>query len=176
MNTELKSYSKEQRETLLDLAASLKKLATIGVLSIGREGQAVDGDRVCLLSPALAELLNQALADAAPSRFDEFWSVWPKCRRDAKKQALTTWKSKKLDRIADTIIADVQARINSGRWGNNPQYILLPTTYLRGERWNDASSDFYGKPENDGLRLSKAVPRSKNQTQPKPSLSRVVGG
>jgi hypothetical protein len=174
--TMTRQYTVDQKADLLNLAVVLKKLSADGVISVTRDDP-VD-DNTCKLSQGLAELLNQIWVDAemTRSRFDEFWAVWPKCRRDAKKQAMAVWKKNKLDRIADRIIEDVQARIDSGRWGDDPQYILLPTTYLRGERWNDASSVIpVAAHQHDGVRLSKAVPVSRKPKQAQPSVRCLSG-
>lgn len=67
-------------------------------------------------------------------RFDAFWSEFP--RKEGKKAARAVWKSKRLDAIADQIIADVVKR----KAGHRPWldgYIPHATTYLRGERWED---------------------------------------
>lgn len=70
-----------------------------------------------------------------PSRFAEFWSAYP--RDEGKKPALTAWKAKKLDAIADQIIGDVKLRIAKHKpWREG--FIPHATTYLRNERWNDA--------------------------------------
>lgn len=53
-----------------------------------------------------------------------------------KREAEKVWKSKKLDRMTEHIVADVEARLASdSRWKRG--YIPDPPTYLRGERWND---------------------------------------
>ena len=67
-------------------------------------------------------------------RFDEFWTAYPKKvkRKDAKK----VWQAKKLDALLETLLADIQERLKSDRrWREG--FIPDPTTYLRGERWND---------------------------------------
>ena len=67
-------------------------------------------------------------------RFDDFWEVYPKKR--AKENCRKKWKAKKLDRIADEIIADVVARKEKDdRWLRG--FILDPHTYLNGNRWED---------------------------------------
>lgn len=69
------------------------------------------------------------------SRFDEFWKAYP--RKVNKADAQKAWKTKKLDSIAETIIAAVVARVaDPGQW-SDPQYIPHPTTYLNGARWED---------------------------------------
>ncbi len=66
--------------------------------------------------------------------FDLFWSGYPKKRK--KKTARDIWKRKKLDRIANQLITDVNNRlIRDKRWLDG--FVPDPTTYLNGERWND---------------------------------------
>ncbi|MDA8375837.1 MAG: hypothetical protein M0Z50_01945, partial [Planctomycetia bacterium] len=68
------------------------------------------------------------------ARFAEFYAVYPK--KAGRAEALKAWKAKKLDRLADTIIADVKRRqVEHRGWleGFTPN----PATYLRGERWTD---------------------------------------
>ncbi|MCB1633214.1 MAG: hypothetical protein KDI51_01425 [Xanthomonadales bacterium] len=70
-------------------------------------------------------------------RFSEFWAEYPK--KEGKKPALQAWQSKRLDRIADQIIADVRnRREHHGQWLAG--FIPLPATYLRQERWSDEIS------------------------------------
>lgn len=79
------------------------------------------------------------------SRFDEFWHIYP--RKQNKQGALKIWKRKKLDKMANLILGDVENRIrNEAQW-KNQQYIPHPTTYLNGERWNDQIID---KESNNG--------------------------
>lgn len=80
------------------------------------------------------EPLSASQTDAG-GRFAEFWAVYP--RDEGKAKAKAAWAKRKLDAIADTIIADVKARkTQHGQWleGIYPH----ATTYLNGERWNDA--------------------------------------
>ncbi len=73
--------------------------------------------------------------DASPSaRFDEFWEIYPS--KVGKKPAMQKWRSMKLDRVADEIIADVRARLQRDRkWQSG--YLPNPSTYLNQERWKD---------------------------------------
>ena len=76
---------------------------------------------------------HRSSADAS-DRFKDFWDAYPK--KVKKAESLKVWKSKRLNGKADEIIADVNLRKRSDRrWldGFRPD----PTTYLRGERWND---------------------------------------
>ncbi len=80
------------------------------------------------------EPLSAAQTDD-PSRFDEFFREYP--RDEGKKKARAAWDKHKIERIADRVIADVRRRkLHHGPWLDN----IIPhaTTYINGERWNDA--------------------------------------
>lgn len=82
-----------------------------------------------------SKALEQQAARKAGSRFAEFWSVYPvkKGRADAEAK----WKARKLDAIADTIIADVKRRLAEDRqWRDG--YIPHGSTYVNGRGWEDA--------------------------------------
>lgn len=71
-------------------------------------------------------------------RFSEFWEIYP--NKTAKPQCHAKWKAKKLDKIADQIIANIVARLASDRrWSDG--FIPNPLTYLNQERWNDPLPD-----------------------------------
>lgn len=74
------------------------------------------------------------------SRFDDFWSVYP--RKVSKATASKAWaKLKPDDSLCATILADVKQRV-SGEWkGKDVQYIPYPATYLNGKRWQDERPD-----------------------------------
>jgi len=73
------------------------------------------------------------------SRFDAFWDVYPK--KVGKKAARAKWKSRKLDRMADRIIADVKARSARHRqWLEG--FVPNPTTYINQDRWEDEIVEF----------------------------------
>jgi DNA replication protein DnaT len=67
------------------------------------------------------------------SSFDLFWEAYPK--KNKKKDALKVWQQKQLDKQAEIILADLQRRPSSEKWRKG--FIPDPTTYLRGDRWND---------------------------------------
>ncbi|HHH31521.1 MAG TPA: hypothetical protein ENK57_24675 [Polyangiaceae bacterium] len=68
------------------------------------------------------------------SRFDAFWAAYPK--KVGKKPCREKWRAKKLDRIADRIIADVERRKREHRpWLQG--FVPNPLTYLNQERWED---------------------------------------
>lgn len=73
---------------------------------------------------------------SSTSRFDEFWNIWPKtARKVAKSAAYKKWVAKKLDAIADQIIAHVDSMKKTKQWidGFEP----APLTYINQGRWAD---------------------------------------
>ena len=68
------------------------------------------------------------------ARFEDFWKEYP--RKVKKKTAKEIWARKKLDRLADQLIADVGSRLRGdAQWKEG--FIPHPTTYLNQERWDD---------------------------------------
>lgn len=68
------------------------------------------------------------------SRFDEWWDAYD--LKKNRKGALAIWKRRKLDNLADELIADaIHRHANDGGWKRG--YQPHPTTYLNGDRWND---------------------------------------
>ena len=70
--------------------------------------------------------------------FTEFWNVYP--RHVAKQNAMKAWAKIGADdsqALTDTIIADVNRRLESEWRGKDMQYIPHPATYLNGRRWED---------------------------------------
>lgn len=75
-----------------------------------------------------------------PSRFEEFWSAWPKSdRKQDKKTCGQKWASKRLDDEADLILAHVAAAKGTKPWREG--YEPAPLTYLNRERWRDGAQD-----------------------------------
>lgn len=91
------------------------------------------------------EQKNSSPTRVGGTRFEEFWAVYP--RHVARKVVEQRWKNRKLDRVADSIIANVRLRL-SGDWcGKDMQFIPLPLTYVNQDRWDD-ETDAHGKPAN----------------------------
>lgn len=120
----------------------LSATAHLGVCVFGVEDEG--GDGCDMRAQAHAHPPAREDGDAPPdggadrvvlaARFAEFYAVYPK--KAGRAEALKAWKAKKLDRLADTIIADVKRRqVEHRGWleGFTPN----PATYLRGERWTD---------------------------------------
>lgn len=72
-----------------------------------------------------------------PSRFGEFWAIYP--RKVGRAAAL-----KAFDKIAPdaelltTILAALKAQAASSKWQLEPQFIPHASTWLNGQRWEDA--------------------------------------
>lgn len=83
--------------------------------------------------------------------FEWFWGIYP--RRDGKKDAQKAWKA--IDpnhELIKKMKQSIKANLSSGKWKlDKPEYIPMPATWLRGERWNDESSNSSSsvQPEND---------------------------
>lgn len=97
------------------------------------------------VSPVAPELEVEAKAiglelDARvrASRFDEFWKAYPR-HEGGRALCEKAWVSKKLDREADAILADIRARLgDAGQWkGIEKRFIPHPKTYLNRRRWED---------------------------------------
>jgi uncharacterized protein YdaU (DUF1376 family) len=68
------------------------------------------------------------------ARFADFWAAYPIKR--GKKAALAKWKARRLDGLADELIADVRKRIaGDEQWRRG--FAPHPLTYLNQDRWED---------------------------------------
>jgi hypothetical protein len=73
----------------------------------------------------------------ARTRFLEFWSEYP--NKTGKKPCEERWRKRKLDRVADFILADVRRRkADDKKWRDG--FVPNPETYLNQERWNDGDT------------------------------------
>lgn len=71
---------------------------------------------------------------AARSRFDDFWLVYPS--KKGKEAARKTWQRRKLDAVADQLIAHVQLmQARDDGWQRG--FIPMGSTYLNQARWED---------------------------------------
>lgn len=68
--------------------------------------------------------------------FDAFWSVYP--RREAKGDALKAWTKLAPDADLLRVIGDALRNQLANNWkGRDKQYIPLPATWIRNQRWED---------------------------------------
>lgn len=71
-----------------------------------------------------------------PSRFDEFWKLYP--RKDAKDKARQAWTKKKCDAMADKIITALKAHLTRKDWlKDNGEFIPYPASWINAGRWDD---------------------------------------
>lgn len=77
---------------------------------------------------------DQDIDDDPLAGFEAFWDAYP--RRDAKKDAQKAWRQIKagLDPVLrERIMQDITRR----PWSRERRFVMLPATYLRGDRWTD---------------------------------------
>ena len=76
------------------------------------------------------------ISSAKPTRFLEFWDIWPKSPRKVAKAACEKkWKAGGLDKVADQIIAHVTAMKGTKQWTDG--FEPAPQTYINQRRWED---------------------------------------
>lgn len=95
---------------------------------------------------------NTVQPTAARSRFDDFWLVYPS--KKGKEAARKTWQRRKLDAVADHLIAHVQLmQARDDGWQRG--FIPMGSTYLNQARWEDEPS---GPPAAKTVNGSHAAP------------------
>jgi hypothetical protein len=91
-------------------------------------------DTLTTIEPSLNPNSIQHAGDLALDSFNQFWSIYP--IKQAKNKCASRWRTKKLDRMADVIITDVEKKKRlDGRWRRG--YAPNPLTYINQDRWND---------------------------------------
>lgn len=112
-------------------------------------------------TPSLEEKQKQQHVQpaAAPSRFAEFWAVYPNPK--AKKVAQAIWARRKLDSRCDELIAHVRLMLaNDDSWLRG--FIPMASTYLNQDRWEDIPQ-----------RAARAGPQSAQPQQQSKTLSAI---
>jgi hypothetical protein len=90
------------------------------------------------------------------SRFDDWWNAYDK--KVGRKKCLKVWKARKLDSMADELIADAKLRHETcPNWKGGFQH--HPLTYLNGDLWDDEIQTNIPKsgtsvPKNDAAALA----------------------
>lgn len=76
----------------------------------------------------------------AGAGFLAFWSVWPSSKRKGgKADCERIWRRRRLEPIAETIVAHVQAMAHSEDWTKQGgAFVPMPSTYLNQARWDGA--------------------------------------
>lgn len=81
------------------------------------------------------EKVKRKKIELSTEGFDEWWELYP--RKDAKKKALETWGRLAPDEeLRAKMMTVLQAQVIAWR-DREKKHILLPTTYLNGQRWED---------------------------------------
>ncbi len=79
---------------------------------------------------------NKNTMSAKPTRFGEFWQVWPASKRKVGKAACEKkWAKQGLDAMADQIISHVTTMKTSEQWQTG--FEPAPLTYINQRRWED---------------------------------------
>ena len=79
--------------------------------------------------------------DIILDKFFEFWEAYPRSNRKVNKTGcMKLWQSQKLEQIGDKIINHVKIMADTDWKKDNGQWIPMPATYLRQERFNIESS------------------------------------
>ena len=74
--------------------------------------------------------------DIVLDKFHEFWESYPKSNRKVNKTGcMKLWQSQNLEKIGDKIINHVKIMADTDWKKDNGQYIPMPATYLRQERY-----------------------------------------
>ena len=77
------------------------------------------------------------MIDVSDSTFErEFWPAYP--RHEGKKDALKAWEKICPDQALVVEIISALAWQSASWRDRESKFIMLPATYLRGERWKDA--------------------------------------
>lgn len=83
---------------------------------------------------------NQTVTKLVPSRFEDFWLVWPSSPRKVGKAACRKkWDTHHLDAIASVILASVESLRASPQWTSG--FEPAPLTYLNQRRWEDSAPE-----------------------------------
>ena len=81
--------------------------------------------------------------ETAPTRFDEFWSTWPKSdRKQDKAKCQDKWAESNLDSIIEKILQDVETKKLTRKWiDEDGKFIEAPLVYLNNRRWEDGDGE-----------------------------------
>lgn len=110
---------------------------SIGEYSLGEESK-VEDSKSCPKPESKAKY--------HPEWFDRFWALYPK--KKSKKDAIKAWdKLKPSLELCKVMDAALRKQMTWKQW-QDPQFIPLPGTWIRGENWNDEDiSKLEKKPE-----------------------------
>jgi hypothetical protein len=127
------------RWTVEEVVSGLKPLIDSGFFSIASGVLAECYQDACLEERRGEDIKrekekNTVQPAAARSRFDDFWDVYP--NKKGKESARKTWQRRKLDPVADNLIAHVRLMLDRDD-GWRRGFIPMGSTYLNQARWED---------------------------------------
>lgn len=127
------------RWTVEEVVSGLKPLIDSGFFSIASGVLAECYQDACLEERRGEDIKrekekNTVQPSAARSRFDDFWDVYP--NKKGKESARKTWQRRKLDPVADNLIAHVRLMLDRDD-GWRRGFIPMGSTYLNQARWED---------------------------------------
>jgi len=70
-------------------------------------------------------------------KFLEFWSAYPKARREGKGNAWKAWQARVKEGEEDIVIAAIKRQCATIYKNRDPKYVPLPATWLNQKRWED---------------------------------------
>jgi hypothetical protein len=145
IDAEPKKLAFRLRMTEQEAAEALQPLITTGFFSeckrAASKSQAGASKAQAKRSPETETETEREKKDGG--RFAEFWAAWPKNdRKQDKGKCAELWSEKKLNAVADVVLADVQAKKATAKWRQG--YIEAPLVYLRNRRWEDAQAPASG--------------------------------
>lgn len=98
-------------------------------------------------------MLFVSMPNALDVSFSQFWALYP--RREAKKDARKAWEQlRPSDAVVTEILTALAWQVEKPQWlKDNGQYIPLPASWIRGERWTDEKPVTSSQPRRLGERL-----------------------
>lgn len=96
--------------------------------------------------------------------FDTFWAAYP--RRQAKGDARKAWQQTAAIRPPiDEVLKAILAHRRSEQWRKDGgQFIPMPATWLRQERWEDAPAEVYNERADQIAKLAKEREQQQEKT------------
>ena len=93
--------------------------------------------------------------------FAKFWKAYPK-KKDKKKAKRAFFKIKNIEKIFPVMMQALERQKESAQWQENKgQYILYPSTWLNGERWEDVEQVEVKQPQAALPKVTEMTPESR---------------
>lgn len=130
-----------------------ERSSSLGVNVVQGEGERSSSPSIYNNNNNNKNNISCAIKRIAQSRFNEFWSLYP--RKKDKKRSKKIWEKKNYDEIASLILKDIENRkLNEQQW-KNILFIPHPSTYLNNELWqDDIDSQSLSNEKKSGMELA----------------------